>query len=65
MTTRISSYCNLGNCVAVTRVDTLIWLHRSTEPWYRGRWFTPAEFDAFTAAVAAGEFTAEAMESAT
>lgn len=65
MTTRISSYCLDGGCVAVTRVDTLIWLHRSTEPWYRGRWFTPGEFDAFTAGVAAGEFTVEAMESAT
>lgn len=61
MNTRTSSFCSLGSCVAVTRVNGMMWVHRAGEPWYRGRWFDDAEWQAFTTGVAAGEFTVEAM----
>lgn len=65
MVTRVSSYCHEGGCVAVTRVNGVTWLHRSDEPWYRGRWFDDAEFEAFTAGVKAGEFDVDVLSGAT
>lgn len=55
--TRISSYCAHGGCIAVTAVNTGIWIHPHDLPWWRGLHFTDTEWDAFEAGVRDGEFS--------
>ncbi|MBP2370278.1 hypothetical protein [Pseudonocardia parietis] len=63
--TRISSYCHRNGCVAVTAVNTGVWIHPSALPWWRGLHFTDAEYIAFEAGMRAGEFTLAALRADT
>lgn len=57
----ISTYCHVGGCCSVTEQAGVIWMHRSDEPWYRGRHFTYQEWDAFIAGVKGGEFDLDVL----
>lgn len=57
MTTKISSYCHTGGCVAVTPSRPGgVWVHRSDTPPTEGLLFSADEWAAFLAGVRDGQF---------